>query len=97
MRVMQDGGVIQDSGFPQDGGMANEEHAKTSLGHGANISYISYNTQAFVHGRSSRGYTFEACISGRFKNVKGSSRSRVVGEVVVHNDGSCTRSSRRGT
>ena len=36
------------------------------------------------HGWSSRGYTFEACISGRFKNVEGSSRSRVVGEVVVH-------------
>ena len=30
MRVMQDGGVIQDSGFPQDGGMANEECAKTT-------------------------------------------------------------------
>ena len=40
---MQDGGVIPDSGFPRDGGMANEERAKTSLGHGANTS-ISYNT-----------------------------------------------------
>ena len=27
-------------------------------------SSISYNTQAFVHMRSSRGYTFEACIFG---------------------------------
>ena len=26
-RVMQDGGVIPDSGFPRDGGMANEERA----------------------------------------------------------------------
>ena len=47
---MQDGGVIPDSGFPRDGGMANEERAKTSLGHGANTS-ISYNTHAFVHER----------------------------------------------
>ena len=55
-------GVIPVTGFPRDDGMANEEElAKTSLGHGANTS-ISYITQAFVHGRSSRGYTFEACI-----------------------------------
>ena len=63
---MQDGGVLPTTGFPRDGGMANEERAKTSLGHGANTG-ISYNTQAFVHERSSsRDYTFEACISERF-------------------------------
>ena len=59
----RDGGVIPTTRFPRDDGMANKEHAKTSLGHGANTS-ISYNTQAFVHGQSSRGYTFEACIFG---------------------------------
>ena len=32
---------------------------------------------------SSQVYTFEACVSRRFKNVEGSSRSRVVVEVVV--------------
>ena len=46
----RDGGVLPTTGFPRDGGMANEERAKTSLGHGANTS-ISYNTHAFVHGR----------------------------------------------
>ena len=46
---MQDGGVLPDSGFPRYGGMAIEERAKTSLGHGANTS-ISYN-KASVHGR----------------------------------------------
>ena len=72
---MQDGGVIPATGFQRDGGMANEERAKTSLGHDANTS-ISYNTQAFVLGRSSRGYTCEACISERFGFDEGSSRSR---------------------
>ena len=61
----KDGGVIPNSGFPRDGGMTNEERAKTN-GHGANTS-ISYNTHSFVHGRSSWGYTFEACISERIK------------------------------
>ena len=46
----RDGGVLLTTGFPWDGGMANEERAKTSLGHGANMS-ISYNTHAFVRGR----------------------------------------------
>ena len=72
--------MLPDSGFPRDGGMANEEHAKTSLGHGANTS-ISYNTHAFV--LSSRGYTFEACISERIKFVEGSSGARAIVEVVV--------------
>ena len=45
--------------------------------HGASTS-ISYITHAFVHGRSSRGYTFEACIFGAV-------RVRYdVEEVVVH-------------
>ena len=44
----------------------------------------SPTTQAFGPRTSSRGYTFEACISGRFKIVEGSRRSRVVVEVDVH-------------
>ena len=40
----KDGGVLPNSGFPRDGGMANEERAKTSLRHGANIRFISCNT-----------------------------------------------------
>ena len=75
-------GVLPDSGFPRYGGMAIEERAKTSLGHGANTS-ISYNMHSFT-GHRLGGYTFEACISGRFKIVEGSSPSWVVGEVVVH-------------
>ena len=80
---MQDGGVIPDSGFPRDGGMANEERAKTSLGRGANIRFISDNMHSST-GHRLGGYTFEACISGQFKIIEGSSRSRVVGEVVIH-------------
>ena len=50
---------------------------KDQFGHGANTGN-SYNTsQAFVLGRSSRGYTFEAC------NRDGSASSREVQEVVV--------------
>ena len=82
----RDGGVLPTTGFPRDGGMANEERAKTSLGHGANTS-ISYNTQAFVHGRSSRGYTFEACIFGADQvrcNVEEVDVLTTVVEVVVH-------------
>ena len=37
----------------------------------------------FIHGRSSRGYTFEACISGRVEYDEGSSGTRAVVEVVV--------------
>ena len=74
----RDGGVLPTTGFPRVDDMANEEHAKTSLGHGANIRFISDNMHAFVHGRSSRGYTFEACIFGAV-------RVRYqVEEVVVH-------------
>ena len=51
-------------------------------GHGANISYISYMQGHLIAVVS--GYTFEACVLGRFKIVEGSSCSRVVGEVVVH-------------
>ena len=39
----KDGGVLPDSGFPRYGGMAIEERAKSSLGHGAHTSN-SYNT-----------------------------------------------------
>ena len=62
-RVMQDGGVIPDFGFPQDGGMANkEERAKTTQTR-RKIGCISYNT-CICPRASSRGYTFEACIFG---------------------------------
>ena len=90
-------GVIPDFGFPQDGGMANEERAKTSLGHGANTS-ISYNTQAFVHGRSSRGYTFEACIFGADRvryDVEEVVILVTVVEVVVHGRRGSSRTRRR--
>ena len=62
--------------------MANEEELARTNGHGANISYISYMQGHLIAVVS--GYTFEASVSGRFKNVEGSSRSRVVMEVVVH-------------
>ena len=41
------GGVLPTTGFPRVDGMANEERAKTSLGHGANTS-ISYNMHSFT-------------------------------------------------
>ena len=44
----------------------------------------SHTTKHSFTGGHLGGYTFEACVSGRFKNVEGSSRSRVVVEVVVH-------------
>ena len=69
----KDGGVLPDSGFPRYGGMAIEERAKTSLGHGANTS-ISYNTHAFVHG----------VVSGLYLRSMHSSGTRSSKEVVVH-------------
>ena len=58
----KDGGVLPDCRFPRYGGMAIEERAKTSLGHGAHTSN-SYNT--CIRTRASpRGYTFEACVFG---------------------------------
>ena len=60
---MKDGGVIPVTGFPtcRRQGQARE----TTNIHGRiqhpNMHLIPH---AFVHGRSSRGYTFEACISG---------------------------------
>ena len=72
----KDGGVLPNSGFPRDGGMANEECEKTSLGHGANISYISYMQGHLITVVS--GYTFEACVFGADRVQSG------VEEVVVH-------------
>ena len=55
--------------------------------HGASTS-ISYITHAFVHGRSSRGYTFEACVIGVVRVRCGVGEVDVLGtviaEVVVH-------------
>ena len=72
----EDGGVLPDSGFPRYGGMAIEERAKTSLGHGANTS-ISYN-KAFAPRTSSR------VIPSKHAFWNGSSSLREVVEVVVH-------------
>ena len=77
-RVMQDGGVIPATGFPRDSGM--EMTIRTRCKHEHLIQHTCIRSRAVVLG----GYTFEACVSRRFKNVKGSSRSRVVVEVVVH-------------
>ena len=75
----KDGGVIPDSGFPRDGDMANEERAKTSLGHGANTS-ISYNTHAFVHGRRLGVIPLKRALSER---VEFDGRGTLVVEVLV--------------
>ena len=52
------------------------------LGHGANIWYISYMQGHLIAVVS--GYTFEAFRRDGSRFVEGSSRSRVVVEVVVH-------------
>ena len=69
----RDGGVLPTTGFPRDGGMANEERAKTSLGHGANTS-ISYNTCIRSTG----------VISGLYLRSVHSGRNAFEVEVVVH-------------
>ena len=84
----RDGGVLPVTGFPRYGGMAIEEHAKTSLGHGANTG-ISYNTCI----RSTDGVLgvipSKRAFSGRIESVRcrGSRRSRN-----GHSGSSCTRS-----
>ena len=52
-------------------------------GHSATIRFISDNMHSSM-GHRLGGYTFEQCILGRFTIVEGSSRSRVIVEVVVH-------------
>ena len=79
---MQDGGVIQTSGFPWDGGTAKEGHRKERFDHGANEE--SHSTHAFGPRTLSRRYTFEACVFGAVRVIEGSSRSRAVVEVDVH-------------
>ena len=95
---MQDGGVLPDSGFPRDGGMANEERAKTTRTWCKHEHLIQHT---YIHGRSSRRYTFETCVFGSDRVRSGVGEIDVLGtvvvEVVIHGDGSCTRSSRRGT
>ena len=93
-RVMQDGGVIPDSGFPRDGGMANEEHAQNKRAWCKHIVHL-------IHARASHhGHLGLYLWSVRFrggsssKQCRGSSCSRViVGSshsrfVVVHVGGS---------
>ena len=77
----KDGGALPYFGYPMGWRQGNE----WQIGHGANTS-ISYITHAFVHGRSSRGYTFEACVIGAVR-VKRCSRSRSSWEVVVLGEG----------
>ena len=69
----RDGGVLPVTGFPRYGGMAIEERAKTSLGHGANTS-ISYNTCI----RSTD------VVSGLYLRSVHSGRNAFEVEVVVH-------------
>ena len=78
--------MIPDTEFPCVGGMAKEGHRKDNSIMVQNSS-ISYNTQAYVHGRSSQGYTFEACIFGVDRvrcNVEEVDVLTTVVEVVVH-------------
>ena len=50
--------------------------------HGASTS-ISYITHEFVHGRSSRGYTFEECVIGGVRVRCGVGEVDVLGTFVV--------------
>ena len=69
-RVMQDGGVIPDSGFPRDGGMAKEGHRKDNSFMVQNSS-ISYNTcirsRAVISGLYLRSVHFGAVQNRRGK------------------------------
>ena len=51
--------------------------------HGGKLEHLIQRTSIRSTAVILGSYTFEACISGRFKIVEGSSRSRDVGEVVV--------------
>ena len=53
----KDGGALPDSGVPRVDGMEARDTPNTVPTKGA-----SHTSQAFVLGRSSRGYTFEACV-----------------------------------
>ena len=91
---MQDGGVIPVTGFPRVDGMANEEERARNKRARCKHGHLIQPT--FVLGRSSRGYTFEACIFGAVRVVEGSSGTRFVDELdgsitQVFGDGSGTR------
>ena len=64
-RVMQDGGVIPDYRVPM--GRRHGKRGGTCKDNSDTVQTYgtSHTTHAFDHGRSSRGYTFEACISER--------------------------------
>ena len=65
---VSDGGVLPGSGFPWNGGMAKERHHKDNSNTVQTYRTSHTTKHAFVHGRSSsRDYTFEACISERFR------------------------------
>ena len=71
----KDGGVIPVTGFPRVDDMANEGRATTSLGHGANIRFISYNTCI---------RSWAVVISGLYLRSVHFGRNEFVVEVVVH-------------
>ena len=83
MTYAKEGGVIPNSGFARDDGMAKEGHRKDNSITVQNSS-ISYN-QACIRSRAViSGLYLRSVHFGRNEFVEGSSRSRVVGEVVVH-------------
>ena len=83
----KDGGVLPDTGFPRVSGMETSDNSDTVQ------TYGSSHTTCIHPRASSRGYTFEVCISGRSGVMRcrcswvvvGSSGTRGgVVEVVVH-------------
>ena len=66
----RDGGVLPTIGFPRDGGMANEERAKTSLGHGANTRFISDNMHSSTDGRHLGIIPLKRAFSERFESSR---------------------------
>ena len=62
--VMQEDGVLPDSGFPHDGDKAKEGLRATNNSDTEQHTVQLIHRKHSVHGRSSRGYTFEACVSG---------------------------------
>ena len=82
MTYAKEGGVIPNTGCPTCRWHGNEERASDSSD--TVQTRASHTTKHSIMVGHLGGYTFEACVSGRFKIVEGSSRSRVIGEVVVY-------------
>ena len=59
------------TGFPRVGDEATEEHDKrTKRARSTQGKTFHTTQQAFVHGSSSRGYTFGTFVSGRFESIE---------------------------